>query len=227
MTKTTAPSKRRPLTIFEIIGERLRQAREKSSTRHKYAAAAIFTIVVAASFIIHERSASARQDEGEAEAGLAQALATGVLGAWSSQSGFGSLAARPPEWTSSWGAIATLRPAADGSSIAVEYAYSSEKQCAGLIRASQAYFERASIDGRLVSPSSPGNECSALGQNAIILLKTNARAAAFATEAGQASSIAGGWIPQRAAPATAEQLRQARPPELPSSPSAIAKHPGP
>lgn len=227
MTKITTPSKRRPPTILEIIGERLRQAREKSSAKRKYAAAAIFVIVAAAPFILHERSGSAHEGDGEAEAGLAQALAAGVLGAWSAQSGFGSLAGRPPEWTAPWGAIATLRPSADGSSIAVEYAYASKKQCEGLTRASQAYFERASIDGRLADASDPGGACSTLGQNAIILLKANTKASALATGAGQASSISGGWIPQRAFPATAEQLRQARPPELPSSPRPIAKPPTP
>lgn len=226
MTKLS-PTKRRPPTILEVIGERLRQAREKHSTTRRYVAAGLLAIAAAAPFIIHERSGAVHQGDGEAEAGLAQALATGVLGAWSSQSGFGPLAARPPEWTAPWGAIATLRPAADGSSVAVEYAYASKKQCEGLTRASQAYFERASVDGQLANASDPGSACTNLGQNAIILLKTNTRATALATDAGRASSISGGWIPQRAFPATAEQLRQARPPELPSSPSAIAKRPPP
>lgn len=221
MTKNTSGLKRRPPHFFEIVGERLRASREKKSARNKWIIAAALAASIAIPLEIHDRRQALETAQGEAEAGLAQSIVSGVLGAWTPSAGFGRLASRPPQWEAPWGAAATLRAGADGSSIAVEYAFASQSQCLGLIQASQAFFERAAVDG--AAGGSPEERCARTGQNAIVLIKANTKAAALSVDAGAASAIAGGWIPQQALPATPEQLRLAKPPQAPSSLGHVAK----
>ena len=205
---------------FDALGARLAAMAAVRAKRRKAFALGLAALACLGGWGAHGASVRAQERAGASQAQIAIGAVQAVLASWTPQRGYGSLAGREMQASAPWGAAMAARVLPDASGIAVELAFSSQAQCQGLLDAAQAYFERAAVDGTPASKDRPSDACSAMGQNALLLTKLDARAA----RRGAPSSR---MVPLQAAPASAEQIAQARPGALSALPPSSAASPKP